>query len=368
MARIGSKDITELDKIKQLSEEEKKQLQQVVEKYEFKVSDYYLSLIDWEDPSDPIRRLVIPSALELEPWGHLDPSNESNYTVVPGLQHKYNSTALLLISNTCASICRYCFRKRIFINKDKDKVADTEKALKYINEHKEINNILLTGGDPLMLPTDKIACIIAKLRKMAHIQIIRIGTKVPAFDPERIINNKSLLEMIDTYSLGSQKIYFIVHFNHVKELTQKAVKALNLLLKAGAAIVNQTPMIRGVNDSPEKLGALFNKLSFIGIQPYYVFQCRPTLANKDFAVPVEEGYGIFEKARWLGSGLAKRARFVMSHETGKIEIVGMTKEKLFCKYHRAEKEHDSSKFVVLQRNPEAYWYDDYDAPLNEYSL
>ncbi|MFP4466815.1 MAG: KamA family radical SAM protein [Candidatus Goldiibacteriota bacterium] len=364
----GSRYITDIDEIKNITPEDREKMKKVIEKYEFKISDYYLSLINWDDPEDPIKRLVIPDMLELDDWGHMDPSNESKYTIIPGLQHKYTSTALMLVSNVCASICRYCFRKRIFISKDKEKIDHIDKALEYIREHKEINNILLTGGDPLMLSTEKIAGIILRLREMEHIKIVRIGTKVPAFNPDRIIEDEKLIGMVEKYSEENRKIYFIVHFNHINELTAKAVKAVNMLMKAGAAVVNQTPMIRGVNDHPEKLGALFNKLSFIGVQPYYVFQCRPTLANKDFAVPIEEGYRIFEEARWLGSGLAKRARFVMSHETGKIEIAGMSKDKIYFKYHRAEKEHDSSKFVVLKRNAQAYWYDDYEEPIEEYSL
>jgi len=287
---------------------------------------------------------------------------------MPGLQHKYDSTALFLVSNVCGCICRYCFRKRIFINKNEEVVFDLDKALDYIGSHKEINNVLLTGGDPLMLPTEKLDYVLGKLRSFDHVKIIRIGSKMPAFNPRRIIDDPSLIEMTKKYSLNDRKIYYIVHFNHVNELTETAVKALNMLMKAGAILCNQTPLIRGVNDNPNDLGALFNKLSYIGVPPYYVFQCRPTLANKDFAVPVEEGYKIFEKARSKGSGLAKRARFTMSHSTGKIEIVGLTEKEIFFKYHRAEDNEDASRFMMYKRNPDAYWLDDYDDKMRDEKL
>ena len=129
MKQTGSGYITDIDEIKQISAQDREKMKKVIEKYEFKISRYYLSLIDWNDPEDPIRRLVVPNMPELDDWGHLDPSNESKYTIMPGLQHKYTSTVLMLVSNTCASICRYCFRKRIFISKDKEKIDHIDEAL-----------------------------------------------------------------------------------------------------------------------------------------------------------------------------------------------------------------------------------------------
>lgn len=339
----------------------------MTEKFAFRANAYYLSLIDWDDPADPIRRIIVPDMQELEEWGRLDPSDEETYTVIPGLEHKYNSTALFLVSNVCEGICRYCFRKRVFINPQSACLKDVSAAVKYVKEHEEITNVLLTGGDPLALTTPQLGNIIRRLRSVDHVEIIRIETKMPAFNPYRILDDPSLLEMIETYSTRQKKIYIMTHFVHPRELTEPAVEGINLLQKAGAIIANQTPLIRGVNDDPKVLGDLLGKLSFIGAVPYYVFQCRPALGNKAYTVPIEEGYNLVEHAKALVSGLAKRVRFVMSHSTGKIEIVGMTKGRVYFKYHRAAADADSGRFFVVRRNPKAYWLEDYSEIIREYA-
>jgi len=328
--------------------------------YQFRSNSYYSSLINWEDKEDPIARLVMPDESELNEWGRLDPSGEHNYTVLPGLEHKYNSTALMLISNVCGGICRYCFRKRVFMDGQESILRDIDGAVKYIEEHKEITNVLLTGGDPLVLKTDKLRVYLEALSGLEHIRIIRIGSKMPAFNPFRITEDPSLIELIKEIIGRGKQIYFMTHFNHVNELTGQARKAVSLLRSTGAELANQTPIIRGVNCNAGDLAELFRELSFLGVPPYYIFQCRPASGNSDYAVPIEEGYGIFESARAQVSGLAKRARFVMSHMTGKIEVVGMDRDKIYMKYHRAADDADSSNFMVLKRNPKAYWLDDYD--------
>ena len=355
------------EKIPQLSQKEKDQLKPVCEKFVMRTNEYYNSLIDWDDPSDPIRKIIIPNRKELKEWGDLDASNEKAYTKVPGLEHKYDYTALLLVNHVCGGFCRFCFRKRIFIDKD-EVVSDVSEGLKYIRQHKKITNVLLTGGDPLLLSTNKLTNIISQLREIKHVQIIRIGSKMPAFNPFRIIDDPSLLEMIEKYSTMEKKIYIMAHFNHPRELTEEAIQAMNVLQKAGAITVNQTPLIRGVNDNPVTLSELFRKLTFIGVPPYYVFQCRPTLGNYSYAVRLEKAYEIFEQARMRTSGLGKRARFVMSHHSGKIEVVGKTENYVFMRYHRAADSNEKSKLMVVKSNPVAYWFDDYDEAVDEYTL
>jgi KamA family protein len=343
-------------------------LEKVTDEFAFRGNDYYLSLVDFNDPNDPIRRIIIPDSQELEQWGRLDPSDEKTYTILPGLEHKYNSTALLLVSNACAGICRYCFRKRVFKESQNECLEDIPAAMKYINDHNEVTNVLLTGGDPLVLATDKLENIIFHLRKIDHVGIIRIGTKIPAFNPFRIVDDPALLEMIGKYSTPDKKIYIMTHFVHPRELTDIARKAIALLQKAGAILANQMPLIKGVNDDPQIMAQMLEELSFIGVPAYYIFQCRPAIGNKPYTVAIERGYEIIEQAKAQVSGLAKRARFVMSHSTGKIEIIGKTRSRIYLKYHRAADDADSGRFMVFKSNPNAYWFDDYDEVIRQYPV
>jgi len=351
--------INRLEQCSFLDVKELETLKPVTERFDFRANEYYLNLIDWEEPKDPIRRIVIPDPEELLEWGELDPSQEHKYTIIPGLQHKYNSTALFLVSDECAGYCRFCFRKRLFLKNQREVLTDLEQGLNYLKAHSEITNLLLTGGDPLFLPTEKLKEIIAQVRTIDHIQIIRIGSKMPAYNPFRIINDPSLLEMIQQYSKPRKRIYLITHFNHPRELSEPAWQAVNQLIKAGAILCNQTPLIRGVNDNPWVLSQLFSELSYIGIAPYYVFQCRPTVGNHSYSVPIEEGYKIFEQARMNCSGLAKRVRFILSHDTGKIEIIGRDGENIYFKYHMVTNNKNDGHLLIFKSNPGAYWLDDY---------
>ena len=367
---MNYKIITNLSKIKEIPENKKKQLEKVTKIYPFKANEYYLSLINWENENDPIKKLIIPDYDEISTkWGNLDPSNEKKYTVMKGLEHKYPSVCLILVSNVCAGICRYCFRKRLFKNNKKDYLTDYDEAFKYIKKHKEINNVLITGGDPFILKTERIKYILEGLRKIEHVKIIRFGTRMPQFFPMKISEDRDLLNLIKTHSSADKRIYIITHYVHNQEITKESVNCIDALLNSGAIVANQTPLIRGINDNPQILADLFNKLSYIGVPPYYVFQCRPASGNKIYNIPIEKGYLIFEKAKNLCSGLAKRARYVMSHSTGKIEIVAMSSNNIFFKYHRAANPNDSGKLMIFRRNPEAVWFDDYtEKPLENFNL
>jgi lysine 2,3-aminomutase len=367
----GKKNIkyfTKVEQLEQLNEQEKAELKKVTDKFAFCVNDYYLSLIDWDDPKDPIRRIVIPSIEELEEWGKLDPSDEKAYTIFPGLEHKYHSVAVFLVTYKCDGLCRYCFRKRLFIESEREYLQDWDAAYQYVREHPEVTNVLLTGGDALMLSTSQLEKILAMLRGIKHVRIIRLGTRIPSYNPYRIIDDPALLKVIEKYSTERKRIYVMTHFVHPRELTDVAVEAVALLQKARAKLANQTPLIRGVNDDPKVLAELLARLSFIGDIPYYIFQCRPALGNKAYTVPIEQGYEIVEQAKAQVSGLAKRARYTMSHSSGKIEIVGKTKDYVYFKYHRAFRDEDSGRFMVFKSNPNAYWFDDYDELVQDYPI
>ncbi len=352
--------VNDIRKISGLDQSEIEQLIQVMDKFEFRANEYYLSLVNWDDPDDPIRRIIIPSVHELEPWGQLDASNEQSYSVLPGLQHKYVSTAVFLASDSCGGYCRYCFRKRLFIHPEQREIlTDLEAACDYVRNHPEINNVLITGGDGLMLSTSRLENIIARLRGIDHVKIIRIGTRLMSYNPYRVLNDPGLLELVRKYSLPEKRIYFMLHYSHPREMTDTSLEACDRLIKAGGILCNQTPMLRGVNDDPYVLGDLFNRLSYAGVAPYYIFICRPTIGNKPYAVPVEEAFNVFQNARSMCSGLGKRAKLTMSHATGKIEVLALTDENIIFRYHRAADPDESGKIHICKRNPEGYWFDDY---------
>lgn len=354
--------ITDIDKITQIPEEERKKLKPITEKYAFRVNDYYLSLIDWNDPNDPIRRLVIPNEGELLEYGRWDASDEETNYVVPGCQHKYKTTALLIVSEVCGAYCRYCFRKRLFNNDVKEAMSDVEPGLKYIAEHPEINNVLLTGGDSLILSTKRLRKIIERLRAIDHVKIIRLGSKLPVFNPMRIYEDEELLKLISEYSTPENRIYIMAHVNHPREITPEARKAFKALHDAGAIIMNQTPVLKGINDDPAVLAELMDKLSWAGVHPYYFFVNRPVAGNKDFVLPLKDLYEIVEKAKGLTSGLGKRVRLSMSHTSGKIEILAIKDGKAYLKYHQS-REGKYGEFMVLDCPDDAAWFD--DLPGNE---
>lgn len=354
------------DKITQLSDLEKQQLRAVSEKYAFRANDYYLNLIDWNDPNDPIRKLVIPQVNELRDWGKLDASNENKVTVRKGVQHKYGSTVLLLVNEVCAAFCRYCFRKRLFMNGNDEVTYDIEPGLDYIRRHKEVSNVLLTGGDPMILKPAKLEKILKALREIDHVKIIRIGSKMPAFNPFKFINDDDLMDVLKRYSLPEKRIYMMCHFDHPAELTEYSRQAIQRILEAGVVCVNQNPIIKGISDDPDVMAKLWNELSYMGVPQYYVFQCRPTLGNEPFSMPIVEAYHKIEEAKKKCSGLAKRLKYAMSHESGKIEIMGVDHKHIYMKYHRSKHKRDEQRMIVCHRDDKAGWLDQL-RPVDGYS-
>ena len=349
--------IRDIDKVENIPEEVRAQLKKVAEKYVFRANDYYLSLIDWSDPAEPIRQLIIPRIEELSDWGKLDASNEAAVTVTKGVQHKYRDTVLLLCNEVCGAYCRYCFRKRLFMDENDEVSIDVSKGIDYIAAHPEVTNVLLTGGDPLLMGTRRLVEIFDRLRRIDHVGIIRIGSKMPAFNPWRVLDDPALLDAIRTYSTAEKRIYVMAHFDHPRELTEPAVQGIAALLRAGAIVVNQCPIVKGVNDDADVLAQMFRKLSFIGAPQYYVFQGRPTAGNEPYEVPIARGYQLVEEAKRQVSGLAKRLRFSMSHETGKIEICGMDEKYFYMRYNRAKHPANEGRFMVFHRDDTAYWLD-----------
>jgi len=349
--------IRDIDKVEAMPPEVREKLRPVTEEYVFRANDYYLNLIDWDDPDDPIRQLIIPREEELNDWGRLDASNEQSVTVARGVQHKYTDTVLLLCNEVCGAYCRYCFRKRLFMNDNDEVTNDVSAGLEYIRNHPEVNNVLLTGGDPLLMSTRRIREIVEQLRTIDHVKIIRFGSKMPAFDPWRISRDPQLQELFREHSTPEKRIYLMCHFDHPRELTPEACDGIAAALDCGLICVNQCPLIRGINDDADVLTEMYEKLSYIGCPPYYLFQGRPTAGNEPYEVPLVEGWHIFQDALRNGSGLARRARYCMSHETGKVEVLAIDDQHIYLRYHQAKYDEDLGRFFICHRNDDAYWLD-----------
>lgn len=298
--------INELQKFVNLDKNEIEKLKEVVKHHPMNISRYYLSLIDKNNENDPIKKMMIPSVEELIPGGDYDPSKEKSNTKLVGLQHKYSETALLLATNRCASYCRYCFRKRMVALTTGEIAKKYHDAIKYIKNHNEITNVLISGGDPLTLPTKLLKTLLSKLSQIEHLNFIRIGTKVPVSFPNRIINDNELLELLKEVN-QKKRVYITTHFNHNNEITEKSTNAIAMLIKSGILVNNQSVLLKGVNDNAQELGSLQKNLVKIGINPYYIFQCRPVARVKNhFQVPIYEGIKITEEAKKYMDGYSKK--------------------------------------------------------------
>ncbi|MGB3459856.1 MAG: KamA family radical SAM protein, partial [Halobacteriota archaeon] len=316
--------IAQLGDYIELTPELEQQLQEIVAIHPMRITQYYMSLIDKYDPNDPIRRMTVPSEEELNLLGSYDTSGERENTMMPGLQHKYAQTALILATNRCATYCRYCFRKRLVGLPTEEILQRFNDAVKYIENHEEINNVLISGGDPFVLSTGVIKEFLEKLSNIPHLDFIRFGTRVPVTFPDRILEDGDLLTVLENNSQESRRIYVVTQFNHPREITQKATDAVSRLIRSGVILDNQSVLLKGVNDDPETLAELQNKLVSIGVNPYYVFQCRPVKRVKNnFQVPLYKGYEIVDRAKKKLNGHSKRFKYILSHQTGKIEIVGV---------------------------------------------
>jgi KamA family protein len=329
--------IEQLKRYIKISPKEEKQLGRVIEKYPMRITPYYASLIDWDNPNDPIRRMAVPSVEELNLAGSYDTSGELENTKLPGLQHKYSQTALILATNRCATYCRYCFRKRLVGLPTKEILNRFQDAADYIQRHSEINNVLISGGDPFMLSTDVLGRFLKRLASIPHLDFIRFGTRLPVTFPDRILEDKDLPNLLRKYSLKDRRIYVVTQFNHPREITVKSTASVSRLIGCGVILNNQTVLLKGVNDRPHTLAELQEGLVRIGLNPYYVFQCRPVKRVKHrFQDSLYRGYHIVEGAKRMLNGHSKRFKYVMSHRTGKIEIVGITGRDIYFKYHQGK--------------------------------
>ena len=331
-------------------------VRQIADRYPLRITRYYLDLINWDDPEDPIRRIAVPSSGEQKLAGSFDTSGELHHTKLQGVQHKYAQTVLLLTTNICSVYCRHCFRKRLIGVAENEIVTDWDSVIAYLRRHKEVTNVLLSGGDPLVLQTEYISSILHRLAAIDHLRYVRIGTRTPVVLPKRIAEDDALHTAFREFMAHGKQLYVTAQYNHARELTPASIQAVQRLQKNGVIVNNQAVLLRGVNDSPAVMAELQGELARTGIIPYYVFQCRPVSSVKEeFQVPLHEGCQIMDKTRHQLDGLSKRFRFVMAHPTGKIEILGWRAGGIYAKYLQTNREELRNKIFHRPLQENAGW-------------
>lgn len=339
-----------------LTEEEAQVMNRIAEEYPMFTNSYYLSLIDPANPDDPIRKMSIPSAWELAGGGDADTSGEGSNTVLPGMQHKYAQTALILSTSKCSMYCRHCFRKRMVGLTDDEIAQHLDDMAAYIKDHPSINNILISGGDSFMNSNARIAEYLEKFTALPQLDFIRFGTRMPVVLPQRITDDPELLSILENYGKLKQ-IYVVTQFNHPREVTPQAIAAVKALMKIGIVVKNQTVLLKGINDDPAVLGELLIRLSACGVVPYYIFQCRPVRGVLNhFQVPFERGYEIVDQAKAMQNGQGKCVRYALSHPTGKIEVIGKAPDgQMIFKYHQAKSPTDANRIFLQTVAPDQCW-------------
>ncbi|MDD4655808.1 MAG: lysine 2,3-aminomutase [Bacteroidales bacterium] len=296
--------IETLDQLKELiplTNEEQQGVQESLKTIRMAITPYYLSLIDPEDPNCPIRKQAIPTHAETEISAAdlLDPLSEDEDSPVPGLTHRYPDRVLLLITDMCSMYCRHCTRRRFAGQKDGESSKDNvQKAIDYIARTPQVRDVLLSGGDALMVSDAKLESIIQRLRAIPHVEIIRIGSRVPVVCPQRITDD--LVKMLAKY----HPVWLNTHFNHPVEITPESTEACAKMANAGIPLGNQSVLLRGINDCVNIMKRLVHKLVKIRVRPYYIYQCDLSRGLEHFRTPVSKGIEIIEGLRGHTSGFA----------------------------------------------------------------
>src|SRR5215467_131836 len=267
--------------------------------FRFAISPYYFSLIDRENPSDPIRRMIIPSSIEETGEGSLDPLAEKADQVAPGLIHRYPDRVLFVVTSFCSSYCRFCIRKRNWdVSDAASGRAEIDQAIAYLRRHEEVRDVLISGGDPLTLPLEQLDYILTQVRSVSHVEFVRIGSREPVMLPMRFTDD--ILRLLDKHG----PLWINTHFNHPREVTPEAAAACEKLARLGIPLGNQAVVLAGVNDDAATIKELFHRLLKIRVRPYYLFQCDPVVGADHLRTSVWKGVEIMESLRGHTTGLA----------------------------------------------------------------
>lgn len=265
--------------------------------FQARINPYYLSLIKY--PGDPIWKQCVPDEIELNDIdAPEDPLHEDDMSPVPNITHRYPDRALFLVTSQCGLYCRFCTRKRKVGDSSKISMKGLESAFQYLEQHTEISDVILSGGDPLMLTDTMLEKILMRLREIKHIQVIRLGTKMPCVLPHRI--TEKLCTMLKKY----HPIYVNTHFNHPWEITEESKRATGMLADAGIPVGNQCVLMKGVNDDPQVMKELMKGLLAMRVRPYYIYQADLTKGANHFRTPISKGLEIIDALRGHISGLA----------------------------------------------------------------
>jgi lysine 2,3-aminomutase len=265
------------------------------------ITPYFAKLMDRNDSNCPIRRQAIPTMAEFHfsPADLMDPCAEDENSPVHGLVHRYPDRALLLVTDKCAVYCRYCTRRRMVGSSEKCITEENlDEAIAYIQATKKVRDVLISGGDPLLLEDDHLERIIAKVRKVPHVEIVRIGTRVPVTLPQRI--TPTLASILKKY----HPLWMSIHFTHPKEITKEVRRACAILAEAGIPLGSQTVLLRGINDRSVVMKRLMHELLKIRVRPYYIYQCDLAMGTEHFRTPIAVGINIIEKLRGHTTGYA----------------------------------------------------------------
>ena len=293
--------IDQLARFIRLSDNEIRPAEVINDTLPIRITPYYLSLLDKNNPDQPLRKSMVPVLDEFisSPGEASDPLSEQHDSPVPNIVHRYPDRVLFLATGFCSAYCRYCTRSHM-VAKDKCHVGIKawEPALDYIRNHPEIRDVLVSGGDPLTMPDPHIDYLLSKLRAISHVEIIRIGTKVPAVLPQRI--TRSLVNILRKY----HPLYISIHFTHPDELTPEVKDACEKLANAGIPLGSQTVLLKGINDDVAVMKKLMHGLMKFRVRPYYLYQCDPILGSAHFRTPVEKGLEIIRGLRGYTTGYA----------------------------------------------------------------
>jgi lysine 2,3-aminomutase len=293
--------VEDLKKVVNLTKEEEEGITKSLEILRMGITPYYALLMDKDDPNCPVRKQAIPTIYETckSDADMEDPLHEDEDSPVPGLTHRYPDRVLLLITDMCSMYCRHCTRRRFAGQKDDLMPMDRiDMAIEYIRNTPVIRDVLLSGGDCLLVNDDRLEYIISKLREIPHVEVVRLGSRTPVVLPQRI--TLELVSMMKKY----HPIWLNTHFNHSKEMTLEAKKALTLLADAGIPLGNQTVLLRGVNDCVHIMRDLVHNLVKMRVRPYYIYQCDLSVGIEHFRTPVSKGIEIIEGLRGHTSGYA----------------------------------------------------------------